>query len=151
MLFALLLSACSVKNYEHTQTKILILKSPKIKFADVAYLKNSAKHIELELFIAGQAVKKIEINHLICIDEGCMSKRGFNEEYLSKQYPDDILQNILLGRAIFDAKNRVQTQDGFEQHIKNIHVDIIYRVSLHVIYFKDRENNILIKIKDTNG
>lgn len=151
MLFALLLSACSVKDYEHTQTKILVLKSPKIKFADIAYLRNSDKYIELELFIAGKVIEKIEINRLICTREGCMSKSGFNEEYLSKQYPDDILQNILLGQTIFAGQNRVGTQNGFEQRIKTLHVDIIYKVDAKTIYFKDRINNILLKIKDIDG
>ena len=62
--FILLFSACSTKNYEVTQTKIIIIKSPKLKFADVGYIRNSDKSIEMELFVAGQAIEKITINHL---------------------------------------------------------------------------------------
>jgi len=149
IVFALLFSACSTKNYELTQTKIIIIKSPKLKFADIGYLRNSSESIELELFVAGKVIEKISINHLICVSKGCMSKSGFNEEYLNKSYPTDTLQNILLGTAIYDGKNRVQTQSGFEQQIKDRHVEITYRVSPHAIYFKDKKNNILFKIKDT--
>jgi hypothetical protein len=147
--FALIFSACSTKNYELTQTKIIIIKSPKLKFADIGYLRNSAESIELELFVAGKVIEKISINHLICVSEGCMSKSAFNEEYLHKSYPNNTLQNIFLGTAIYDGKNRVQTQDGFEQQILNRHVQITYRVSPHAIYFKDKKNNIILKIKDT--
>ena len=64
--FALLFTACSTKNYEITQTKIIIIKSPKLKFADLGYIRNSDQSIELELFTAGKAIEKITVNHLIC-------------------------------------------------------------------------------------
>jgi len=147
--FALFFSACSVKNYEVTQTKVIIMKSPKIKFADVGYLRNSDKSIELELFAAGKAIEKITINHLICVSEGCMTKGSFNKDYLNKAYPTSIMQNILLGDAIYEGKNRVQTSEGFEQLIEDEDVNITYRVSSNAIYFKDRKNRIIIKIKDT--
>ncbi len=146
----LIFSGCTIKNYDITQTKIIIIKSPKLKFADIGYVRNSDKSIELELFVAGKAVEKITINHLICTSEGCMSKQGFNKDYLNASYPDDILQNIILGHKIYDGKNLLKTQNGFEQHIQTRHVDIIYRVNPHAIYFKDRKNKIILKFKDTN-
>lgn len=147
--FVLFFSACSVKNYEQTQTKIIIIKSPKIKFADVGYVRNSSKKIELELFTAGQSIEKITINHLICSSEGCLSKSGFNEDYLNSAYPDDILQNILLAKPIYESKELVKTKNGFTQHIEDENVNIIYKVTSNVIYFKDMSNKILIKLKDT--
>lgn len=146
---SLLFISCSVKEYDNTQAKVVIIKSPKIKFADLGYVRNSDKSIELELFIAGKVIEKITINHLICTSEGCMSKSGFNGDYLSASYPDGLLQNIILGREIFDGKNRIETSDGFEQKITSWHVDITYKVSPHAIMFKDIKNNIIFKIKDT--
>jgi len=145
----LLLSACSVKNYEHTSSKIIIIKSPKIKFADLGYIRNSDNSIELELFSAGNVIEKIAINHLICVSAGCMSKRGFNSDYLDNSYPKDLLQNILLGKEIYEGENRVKTVNGFTQKIVSKDVDISYKVSLHQIFFKDRKNRIIFKIKDT--
>lgn len=148
--FILFFAGCSTKNYEFTQTKIVIIKSPKLKFADVGYLRNSEKSIELEIFVAGTAVEKIAINHVICVRDGCMSKRSFNEEYLHSTYPEDILQNVLLGKAIYDGKNKVKTDDGFEQNIQNADVNISYKVNASTIFFKDKKNVILLKLKDTN-
>ena len=144
----LFLSACSIKNYEQTESKLIIIKSPKIKFADLGYIRNSDKAVELELFVAGKVIEKISVNHLICVSDGCMSKSGFNEDYLNRAYPDEILQNILLGHEIYDGKNRVKTDDGFEQNIKDESVDILYRISTNTIFFKDRKNKIIFKIKD---
>lgn len=150
LIFILIFSACSVKNYEHTQTKIIVIKSPKIKFADVGYLRNSGDTIELELFIAGKNIEKITLNHLVCTSEGCMSKSGFNKEYLNSAYPDDTMQNMLLSHAIYDGKNLTKTADGFEQHIRDENVDIVYIVNSDAVYFKDRKNGIIFKIKDLN-
>jgi len=146
---AFLLSACSVKNYEHTSSKIIIIKSPKIKFADLGYIRNSDNSIELELFSAGNVIEKITINHLICVSAGCMSKSGFNSDYLDNSYPKDLLQNILLGKEIYEGKNRVKTVNGFTQKIVSKDVDISYKVSLNQIFFKDRKNRVIFKIKDT--
>ena len=145
---ALFFTACSIKNYKQTSSKIIIIKSPKIKFADLGYIRNSDKAIELELFLAGKAIKKIQINHLVCVDEGCMSKSSFNDEYLSASYPDELLQNILLGLEIYDGKNLVKTANGFEQHIKSENIDIRYSVTPSVTAFKDRKNRIIFKIKE---
>jgi len=149
-IFILLFTACSVKDYEFTQTKIIIIKSPKIKFSDLGYLRNTEKNIELELFVAGKAIEKITVNHLICVSEGCLSKSGFNEDYLNKAYPDDILQNILLAQPIYQSINKVLTAGGFEQCIKNENVDIRYVIKKNSTFFKDSKNKIIFKIKDTN-
>ena len=150
LLFAalLLFSACSVKHYEHSDSKILIIKSPQLKFSDLAYIRHSGDDVEAELFIAGHSIKKIAINYLVCVDEGCMSRSKFNAEFLNEAYPDNLLQNVLLGLPIYEGKNRVRTIDGYEQNIETKDVNILYKVNAKAIYFKDRKNRILIKIKD---
>lgn len=148
--FTLLFSACSVKNYEFSESKIIIIKSPKLKFADLGYVRHAKNAIELELFIAGKAVQKIAINHLICVDDGCMSKSGFNAEYLNPSYPESLLGDIILARKIYDGENMVKTDNGFTQNIKTEEVDVEYAVTSKKTSFKDRKNKIIIQIKDIN-
>lgn len=150
LFIALFFTACSIKEYDHVSTKIVTIKTPTLKFSDIGYLRNLDDAVELELFIAGHVFKKIDINHLICVsDEGCMSKDAFNAEYLSKDYPAQMLQNVLLGREIFQGKNLQKTASGFTQNILTQALDITYRVEPKEIYFKDRKNHILFRIKDT--
>lgn len=149
LIFILVFSACSLKHYDHTKTKIIIIKSPKIKFADVGYIRNSGDSIELELFIAGNCIERISINHLICVRGGCMTKGSFNRDYLNHSYPSDILQNILLGEPVYEAVNMVKTQDGFKQRIDDGEVLIEYEVTPYAVVFKDKKSGILFKIKDT--
>ena len=149
VLLVLFFSACSVKEYKYTQSKIIIIKSPKIKFADLGYIRNSEDAIELELFMAGTSIKKISINHLICVDEGCMSKSGFNQDYLHPSYPSSLMQNLLLAKPIYDGENLKKQDSGFIQEIKNEDVDIKYTVAKESTFFKDRQNKIIFKFKNT--
>lgn len=143
-----LVTGCSIKNYEHTATKLITIKSKIFKFSDIGYIRHTQDAIELDLFMAGHIYKRIHINHMICVDEGCMNKKEFNKEYLSKAYPPSLLQNIILGKEIYKGKNRFKTDIGFIQQIKTSDVDIKYIVNFHDVYFKDRINHILVKIKD---
>ena len=148
IIFTLFFSACSIKEYKHTASKLIIIKSPKIKFADLGYVRSSGTAIELELFMAGKSIKKVEINKLICVDEGCMTRGGFNEDYLHYSYPDNLFQHIVLGLPIYDDANLEKTEDGFIQKIKNEDVDIKYKVNHKQIFFKDKKNKIIFKIKE---
>ncbi|MEA3521908.1 MAG: hypothetical protein U9R50_02955 [Campylobacterota bacterium] len=147
MITLFLLSACSVKEYHKSEAKIVLLKTPKIKFSDTGYLRYNGDALELELYSGGQPIKHIKMNHLICVDEGCMTKSSFNAEYLSSHYPDDLLLHVSQGEPIFKNTNLKTTDLGFEQKFKNDNYNIIYRVQSNEIYFKDRINHILIRFK----
>ena len=78
-----------------------------------------------------------------------MLKSVFNRKYLNANYPSDILENVILGHAIYDGKNLRKLYDGYVQDIKNDDVDIHYEVNSAGIRFKDRKNEILLKISST--
>ncbi len=146
--FILLLSGCGARPFVQTDVATIILKTPKLKFADTGYIRSNEDLVALELFSAGQAVGKIEIENLVCVDsEGCMSKSSFNAEYLNANYPDTLMENILRSKPIYDGQNLVENAHGFEQTILDENVKIYYKVTDRQIYFKDRENRVLIKIK----
>ncbi len=144
----LFFGGCSLKQYETSEPKLIVLKTKKLKFSDTGYIRSAGDAVEVELFSAGQAAGRIAINHLVCVDDkGCLSKNTFNTEYLNRHYPDETMQHVLLGKPIFDRQSLQRNTEGFEQYIKNREVDIVYRVRDGQIYFKDRKNRILIKIK----
>ena len=146
--FILLFSGCGARPFVKTDAATIIMKTPKIKFADMGYIRSNEDLVALELFSAGQAVGKFEIENMVCVDgEGCMRKSSFNAEYLNAHYPDTLMENILRSKPIYDGQNLLKNEHGFEQHILNEHVEIKYRVTDRQIYFKDRANRVLIKIK----
>lgn len=141
-----LFAGCSIKNYEKNESKIIVIRSAELKYADLGYIRSSGDALKIELYEMGNLVKSIEINNLICVDEGCMFKSSFNQKYLNGHYPSDILENVILGRQIYDGKNLIRSDDGFVQEIKDKYVDIHYEVKNGNIRFKDRKNAILMKI-----
>ena len=143
-----MLSGCGAKPFVKSESATIILKTPKIKFADMGYVRSNEDVIALELFTAGQPVGKFEIESMVCVDgEGCLRKSSFNEEYLNVHYPDTLMEDVLRGVPIYDALNLSKNEHGFKQNILDEYVDIKYKVSEKQIYFKDRQNGILIKIK----
>jgi len=146
-----LLSACVPKQYEKNESSLIIIKTPMIKFADLGYVRKNKDEVRIDLFTAGQLVQSIEINHLICVDDGCMSKSAFNADYLHPSYPDDLILNVLLSRPIFDRASLQKTDVGFIQKLKSTEYNIVYKIEGGNVYFKDKQNRLLIKISKTKG
>jgi len=138
---------CAVKTYKTNETKIITFKTPQLRFNDLGYIRSSDDEVQVELFSAGQAVGRFEIGVLVCLAKGCMSKSAFNKDYLCADYPDDTMANILLGRKIFGGRNFIENETGFGQYIRNEKYDITYRVTAEEIYFKDKINAVLIRIR----
>ena len=151
ILWVSLFLGCAPKTYEINESRLIIIKTPKLKFADLGYIRKNADEVRADLFVAGTLVQTIEIKTLVCVNEGCISKSSFNEEYLSASYPDDLMLNVLLARPIFKKASLQITQSGFTQELKNDKYNIIYKIENGNIYFKDRKNRILIKIKKVAG
>jgi len=137
--------------YKINESRLIIIKSPKLKYADLGYIRRNSDEVRVDLFVAGQAVESIEVDGLVCVNEGCLTKSGFNEEYLHPAYPDDLLKNVLLARPIFEKASIEETAEGFIQNLKSPEYNIIYKVLNGNIYFKDKKNKFLIKISKIKG
>lgn len=146
-----LLAGCAPKKYEKNESRLIIIKTPKLKYADLGYLRRDRDEVRMELFVAGQLVQSIEIDNLVCVDEGCLRKSAFNKEYLHPSYPDDLLLDVLLARPIFEKASMQITDEGFIQKLKTTQYNIIYKIENGDIYFKDKQNGFLIKISKTKG
>jgi hypothetical protein len=142
---------CAAKQYEKHETRLIIFKTAKIKYADLGYIRHNKDEVKVDLFMAGQALESIEVGRLVCVNKGCMSRSKFNAEYLHASYPADLLLNVLLGRPIFDKAAIAESAEGFEQELQSPEYDITYRVKGAEIYFKDRQNTIMIKITKIKG
>lgn len=153
-LFILVMGGCSSKHYTFSEPKLIVLKTPKLKFADMGYLRREGDAVEVELFTAGVAVEKISIDQKVCVSSGCMSEEAFVKEYLYPDYPSDTMRQVLLGKDIFGGKGKSELCNGtLYQYIRNEEMDIVYRRKPSEIYFKDRLNGLMIKIadEDTNA
>jgi hypothetical protein len=77
-----------------------------------------------------------------------MNKKSFNNQVLSRYYPEQILDNIFRGKVIFSGQNLVKTRNGFTQKLMKVgEYNINYSVLNKQIIFHDTINDILIKVK----
>lgn len=149
-LVSLLISGCATKRFSISEPKIITLKTPKIKYADMGYVRYEGDAVQVELFTAGVSVEKITMNEEeVCVSAGCMSEAAFIKEYLNPEYPSDTMRRIVQNMDIFSGEGKSEMCSGvLYQYIRNEEMDIVYRRKAGEIYFKDRLNGLLIKIEE---
>jgi len=147
----LLFSACAPKSYVKNESRLIILKTPKIKYADLGYIRSNEDEVRADLFVVGQLVQSIEISTLVCVNEGCLSKSTFKTDYLHPSYPNELIVNVLLGQPIFEKASLQKTSKGFIQELKSNEYNIVYKVEDGDISFRDTQNGLKIKILKTKG
>ncbi|NKQ41443.1 MAG: hypothetical protein HF962_07725 [Sulfurovum sp.] len=156
-LVAILLSGCITSQNTHQQrdqkSKFIVMKTPVFRYADQGFVYKGSSTTKIEIYSSGVVVMKLDIaKGKVCNGSGlfsCMSKKEFNKRYLSASYPDDMLEKIFRGEAIFTGKNLIKKDKGFVQKITLAgSYNIDYTVLSDSIVFRDTVSNILIKVKD---
>ena len=143
----IILSGCAGPKPVSTPA-VVTFKTPKLKIHDTAFVTLKGRDVGIEVYTAGTLVLEIHAGSMVCINGGCISDDEFTAEYLSPDYPARILGTIARKEPIgLDGEIR-QTADGFVQKIvsKGLY-DITYHVKKNEVFFRDRQNQIIIMIK----
>lgn len=147
--FILVMSGCSSHHFTISEPKLITLKTPKIKYSDMGYIRYDNDAVQVELFTAGVSIEKITLDDGVCVSAGCMSEEKFVKEYLYEGYPKDTMRRIIQGGDIFNGEGKSEMCNGIlYQYIRNDEIDILYRRKVGEIYFKDRLNGLLIQLKE---
>jgi len=150
LIISFLLSSCASKEYIKQNAAFIMFKTPTFKYADMGFIYENEKEVKVEIYGSGQALMSLEISETsVCMSLlECMGKSAFNKEVLSGMYPEDILENIFRGKALFNGLGLERKGDGFTQKIiKKDKYNIEYNVLNNQIIFHDTINTILIKVK----
>jgi hypothetical protein len=145
-----LLSACVSKEYVKQHSAYIMFKTPTFKYADMGFIYENEEEIKIEIYETGQALMSLEISETsVCMSVlECMGKSAFNKEVLSGPYPEDILENIFRGKALFNGTGLEKKGTGFTQKIvKKGKYNIDYSVLNNEVIFHDTINAIDIKVK----
>ena len=147
-----LLTACVGTKPKKEESAFIVLKTPKIRYADMGFITASSTDVKVEIYGAGQPLMKLEIGGLnICMSTfECMDKIAFNEKVLNGAYDKDLLENIFRGEPIFKGENIESDKDGsFTQKLTKEGVyDISYSINQKERVFRDKLNKILIKVRE---
>jgi hypothetical protein len=146
----LFFTACGKEPYLKENTAYIVFKTTTFKYADMGFVYENSTEIKAEIYGSGQALMSLSIlSDSVCMSLfACMSKNAFNRQVLSARYPEDLLENVFRGKAIFGGQNLNKKRNGFTQIIiKQNKFNIEYRVLNNETVFRDTINDILIKVK----
>jgi len=139
---------CAPKiQYTSSQAFFIVIKNSKIAIADVGFIKKNKDNLNLQIFSASTPIFELIVSDDICIDSLCMDKKSFNAEFFEKVHYETFITELLNFQPIYDEKNIIKTDKGFSQNIKTESFDIKYKVENETLYFKDKKNKILIKLR----
>ena len=145
-LLALLVFIGCTPNYTKHEANLIVFKTAQMAYADAGFVHHNGEDLKIVILVVGQPVFTLEVGRKICLDGLCLKKSKWVKKNLSPIYPEDILQNIFLGKPIFEGLNKKRILGGFEQKLfKKDAYDISYKVIGNKIRFKDKIAKILIK------
>ena len=131
------ISGCSTKqiniNKKPTKGSQIVFKTKKTRFSGTGFYKDTPEYVQLQIYSTGVALANLKFyknKDLICEGYKCNNRRWFTDNFLSKEYPDDLIIKIMTKQPLGYKSESIKykTDDG--------------------IYFKDTKNRILIKIKE---
>ncbi len=102
---------CSQKQKVSSSSKIVIIKTPTLKFYDTGFIIRYNDHTHLQVYQTGHIALDIKIyKDEVCQSSfKCISAKEFNRKYLSTLYEDDFLYNLFLSDNINfkDKQNKI--------------------------------------------
>lgn len=144
----LLFTGCAIKRetvFSHPYK--IVVKTRTIGIADAGFLRTSEGYKNLQIFSAGTLVFNLELSNNACLNGRCTTREDFNTKLFGYPYYEHIMDDVLSQKKIFNGENVTAIKNGFEQTVKSRHYDIFYKVDGKNIYFRDKVNNVLIKLE----
>ncbi len=142
------ISSDDLLNRSNSKSYVTTFKTKRFSFSDAGFMKQEDGVIDLQILALGKPLLKMKISEDICVDHHCRTKQEFNQNFLSPDYPYDLINHVLSSQPIFGGENLKQTSNGFMQRIKSPLYDIKYKIAPGSIYFKDLQNHIIIKLRE---
>lgn len=140
-----------IEEQESSKSYKVTMKTKKFAFSDTGFLVEYKDSYHLNVLAMGKSVLDLKVKKNsddICVGSLCNTKHGFNQSFLVGSYPDNFMENLFQKKPIFDGRHLIKTSNGFVQKIVCERYGIKYQVSDKGIYFKDKKNNILIKLRE---
>ncbi len=148
------MNGCTKSAYTNQSSAMILFKTPTFKYADMGFIYESPDELRVEIYQSGQALTSLQIKKgRVCMSTfECMSEENFNARILHASYPDLLLKEVFSGQPIFGKEGYTKNSNGFTQTIaKRGQYDIDYRVLKHQISFRDKINDIQIKVIKQQG
>ncbi|WP_024954893.1 hypothetical protein [Sulfurospirillum arcachonense] len=149
LVVAILFIGCTTTiPYTSSKAYYMVIKNPKIALADTGFVKKDDTRLNLQIFSASSPIFDLHVENQVCLNAICFAKEAFNYEFFNFRHYENFIEELFNLQPIYNQKNIQKNENGFEQRIKTNSYDITYKVENNNLYFKDKKNGILIKLKE---
>ena len=145
----LLLSGCATKTpIISSDTYLITIKNKQMAVSDTGFLNHGKDYVNVEIFSAGAVLFNLEVQDDVCLEGRCTSRIEFNKLFFEYPHYEAMINDVLEMKPLYDGKNKVTIEGGFEQELDLLGSYISYKVQGKSLSFKDSKNGILIKLKE---
>lgn len=149
LLLLLLFTGCSFKSpYVSSKAYHVVIKNSTLALSDTGFIKRDNKRFNLQLFSAGTPVLDLVVKEDVCMDYICLGKEEFNKRFFGFRHYKNFVNDLFEFKPLYSKKNLKETKTGFSQNLTAVNYDIFYKVEEGNLYFKDKKNRVLIKLKE---
>ncbi len=155
LFLVLFISSCAIKAPEpHSVIQEIpyriLFVTPQLKFHDTGFVKHYNNQVHLELYTLGKPLYKIIIDKdKICSQGDCYPKSFFIKYIFGDYAYDDLLEDIILQRDIYNGENRISNENGLIQTINKQGSSISYIRKHNIMKFSDSKRKIRIMLDST--
>ena len=144
-----LLSGCATKvPITSSDTYLITIKNKQMALSDTGFINQGKNYTNVQIFSAGAVLFNLEVKEDVCLDGRCTSRMEFNKLFFEHPHYEAMIIDVLEMKPLYEGKNKVTIEGGFEQELDLAGSHISYKVQNKSLYFKDSKNGILIKLKE---
>jgi len=150
MIFILfLLSGCTTKiPITSSDTYLISIKNKQMALSDTGFINQGRGYTNVQIFSVGAILFNLEVQDDVCLDGRCTSRLEFNKLFFEHPHYEAMINDVLEMKPLYDGKNKVTIEGGFEQELDLLGSHISYKVQGKSLTFRDSKNGILIKLKE---
>jgi len=149
ILVLFIFAGCSLKTpYTSSKAYQVVIKNSTLALNDTGFIKRDDKRFNLQLFSAGSLILDLVIKKDVCLDYVCLNKEEFNRKFFGFRHYENFINDLFEFKPLYNKRNLKEFQNGFSQNLVSKNYDIFYEMKEGQLYFKDRKNRVLIKLKE---
>ena len=131
--FAIFITGCALKQgadnikaqEQSSKSLQIFIKSPLIRINDAGFVHANKKGILVQVYSLAHPILQLALAQKICVNKACRARADFNKRFFGREYYNSLLDDIVLSKPIFNAKNlKANDCGGFSQKIEQISYEV---------------------------
>ena len=118
--------------------------TPNLRISDAGFIHHYQNQTQIQIYNSGSVILNLKLAQNICINGVCSDRQSFNTKYLKSAHYDEIIDDIISKKPIYEAKNLSLNNCGFKQEIAMLS----YEVCDDLVKFIDNQNRVKIIIRE---